>query len=287
MRISLEDGQKLDQGEEAVETAASGTAPRSASEIARGDRLIAVTTQVLAGEAPRGRELKTWEMQTLAPLHIQILFDRADGMRTKALAEKYGMAESRMSVILHHPDSEYFLGEVMGVTADRIADPIERMKSFAQEMINVKLDIIRDEETPRVLKNDIASDFLDRAGYGARKKLDVETKHSVMIPAAAAARLSDALDASRRVASVDYSTFLAPKLLEGTTQGASAGSAMTQGSQADLMPSGGHSSADNGASPDDLPAASPIVEADWKHEERLAREEFEQERPRSVRRRIA
>lgn len=277
MRISLEDGQKLDQEPSTEE--APARAPAS-HEVLRSARLMQVTAQVLAGEAPRGRELKAWEAQSLTPLHIQILFDRADGMRTKELAEKYGWAESRISVVLHHPDAEYFLGEVMGTMADRMADPVERMKSFAHEMVNVKLEIVRDSETPRALKNDIASDFLDRAGYGARKKLDIDTKHSVMIPAASAARLADALDASRRVATIDYSAYIAPKLLEGTTQEGASPAAMTAESQEGLTPAGGHSASDNGASPDDLPVAAP---ADWKHEEALANEEFDKQPRRRMR----
>ena len=136
------------------------------------------------------------------------------------------------------------------------------MKSFSHEMINMKLTIVRDEQTPRTLKNDIASDFLDRAGYGARKKLDVETHHSVSIPLEAAKRLTDALDSSMRIADIDYSPFIAQKLLEGEVQSESLA----------LTPSAGHTEAPVETSLDTLPAAP--TQDDPKLAERLARDEW-------------
>lgn len=284
MRISPDDGQLLDFAPETDAAPEAVEAPKqSASEYARSERVMAATVSVLAGEAPRGRELRYYEHKSLSPMHVQMVFDRADGMRPGDIAEKYGLTRARVSVTLNHPDAEYLLGEILGISADRVADPIERMKSFAHEMINTKLRIVRDTETPRALKNDIASDFLDRAGYGARKKLDVEATHSLSISKDVGNRLVSALDASRRVATVDYSEFLAPKLLEGMTPGSNAG-AMTPTSQESLA-SGGHSAADNGASPDDLPVAAPLD--DVKVEEAIAREEFEDDLQKRRNRRSA
>lgn len=231
MKIDPESGQRLDregdEGEEgglAVEVAAH-EAPRAA-------RLQEVVCDVLSGVLPRARALKPWEPPALRPNHIQMCFDKAEGgLNQNEIAEKYGTTPGRVSTILRHPDAEFLIGEILGLTADRIADPIERMKSFSHEMINKKLTLVRDPATPRTLQNDIASDFLDRAGYGARKKVDVDTTHKLSIPAAAAARLTSVLEESMRVESapVDYTRYLAPKLQEDGSAGASPAAASGTG----------------------------------------------------------
>ena len=266
VRVMPEDGQRAEDEPAVAPSAETATV----AEVLRLARLEATIRGALEGTLPLGRAMKPWELQKLSPVHLQMVFDKASGMKGVEIAAKHGVDSARVYTILGHPHAEALLGELMSVQADRIADPIERMKSFSHEMINTKLELVRDPQSPRTLRNDIAGDFLDRAGYGARKKLDIAAEHSIKIPAEAAHRLADALEASKRIEEIDYADFVvqpdslpAPKLLEGEAQSASLA----------LTPSAGHTEASDGASPDALPVTP---EAETKRQETLARDEFTQ-----------
>src|ERR1019366_3260834 len=130
----------------------------------------------------------------------------------------YSVNPQWVCTVLGHPDAESLMGELMSVGADRIADPMARIQAFSHEMIN----------TEKKLRNDIAGDFLDRAGYGAQHKTDTKIEHSFKVPAAIAARLVAGLDESNRIADMDYSGFIAERTGGRTLQeGESAGLALT------------------------------------------------------------
>lgn len=164
----------------------------------------------MAGTLPGMRPLKPWESEKLSSLHVQMILDRASGYKPGELAQKYDMTPNRVSQILHHPAAEIIIGAILATLADRIIDPIERLKAYAHECIGVKVAIMRDPTTPRQLRNTVASDLLDRAGYGARQKIDVS---KTTAPAAeplsedTAQRLARGLEESRKVREMDYARF--------------------------------------------------------------------------------
>lgn len=252
MNASVEDGQRLPDE--------PTPAPAPSKDAERRAHLKEVTLKAMDGSLPRGRELKYWEPPALAPQHIAWCFDRAAGMRNIDIAEKYNVTPERVSVILNSPDAEYLMGEILAVGADRVADPIERMKGFAHEMINVKLSIIRDAEAPKSLKNEIASDFLDRAGYGARRKVDVNVKPSITLPVEQGKRLVDALEESMKVADVDYSAYLSRR----------PSPERKEESESRTLSSGPEQA---GASLEGLPEASPATEREREVELSLAEED--------------
>jgi hypothetical protein len=222
MWISPEDGSGV------PEASVPEVAVQSASEIARAARLKDQITLAMVGGLPRGRPLKPWEPLKLAPQHLNWIFDRSAGMRESEIAERYSVNPQWVCTVLGHPDAESLMGELMSVGADRIADPMARIQAFSHEMINTKLEIVRDVNTEKKLRNDIAGDFLDRAGYGAQHKTDTKIEHSFKVPAAIAARLVAGLDESNRIADMDYSGFIAERTGGRTLQeGESAGLALT------------------------------------------------------------
>ena len=162
----------------------------------------------MKGLMPLSRPLKPWEPEKLSPIHIQMLFDRAMGFKGTELSQKYEMDASRVSVILNHPYADRILGAIMATLSDRVIDPIERMRGYAHEMIETKLSIVRDKTTPKGLRNLIASDFLDRSGYGARKQLEITTPQAPSVPATAITRLTEALNEARKDGISDYSRFV-------------------------------------------------------------------------------
>lgn len=154
------------------------------------------------------RPLKPLEPKKLSPVHIQMLMDRAMGMRPTEIAQKFDMDASRVSVILNHPYAERILGAIFATLSDRVTDPIERMKGYAHEMIDTKLEIVRDVKTPKGLRNAIASDLLDRSGYGARKHVEITTPTSPSVPLEAVSRLTEALNEVRKAPATDYGRFI-------------------------------------------------------------------------------
>jgi hypothetical protein len=172
--------------------------PRTVSDVVR---------DALGGLLPRGRALREGEPAVLSALHISMVFDKALGMRTKELAEKYDTTESWVSRIIHHPDAEHLLAVIMGQVADNLTDPRARLQGYAHEALNVKVELLRTSRND-ALRDRIATDFLDRAGYGAPQKLEINDHKTFSLDPETSAKLSGALDAARRVSSVDYKRFL-------------------------------------------------------------------------------
>lgn len=167
----------------------------------------------LVQEAMRGamalsRPLKPWEPEKLNPMHVQMIFDRAVGLKGAEIAQKYDMDASRVSVILNHPYAERILGAIMATLSDRVTDPVERMRGYAHEMIDTKLEIVRDVKTPKGLRNAIASDFLDRSGYGARRQLEITTPQAPSVAPEHFGRLAEALNEARKGGLSDYGRFV-------------------------------------------------------------------------------
>lgn len=174
----------------------------------RESPLPALIKAAMEGNMPLTRPLKQWEPEKLNPMHVQMIFDRAMGMKPGEIAQKFDMDPNRVSVILNHPFAERILGAVMATLAERVTDPIERMRGFAHEMIDTKLELLRDKAAPKGLRNAIASDWLDRIGYGPKKQVEITTPQSPSVPTTAISRLADALAEARKAPSTDYSRFV-------------------------------------------------------------------------------
>lgn len=183
-----------------------------------GARRVRETVEAaLAGTLPLDEPLARYEVQKFSPVHISLVLDRCQGMTPTELCEKYGMHYQYVTILLRHPFARQIQAAVLSQLADRCADPMERMKAYANEMIDVKMEIVRDKTTPKVLRNSVASDILDRAGYGARQKVDatVVTPTQPSVPSGLLGRLVSALETSQRVATVDYSRHSAVSARKG------------------------------------------------------------------------
>ena len=170
----------------------------------------AIVRAAMQGALPGLRPLKQGEPEKLSPLHIQMILDRASGYKPGEIAQKYDIGPVRVSQILNHPAAELILGAIAARLADRITDPVERMKGYAHECITTKVEIMRDPASPKALRNTVASDLLDRAGYGARQKLDVSkvpAPQEAPLNEETARRLAEGLERAREVRTMDYSRY--------------------------------------------------------------------------------
>lgn len=194
---------KDDDGPERVESDGIYVPPPT-----RESPVPALVQEALKGAMSLSRPLKPWEPEKLNPMHIQMIMDRAMGMKPGEIAQKFDMDPSRVSVILNHPFSERILGAILSTLSDRVTDPVERMRGYAHEMIDTKLALVRDKGTSKTLRNQIATDILDRAGYGPKRQLEITTPKAPQIPVEHVGRLADVLAESRKSSGQDYTRFL-------------------------------------------------------------------------------
>lgn len=170
----------------------------------------------MEGTLATSRALKKTEPLKLSPTHINMIMDRAAGWTPTEIAQKHDYTLERVSHILNHPYAEVIIGAILGSLAERVTDPLERIRAYQHEMIDVKIQIVRDPTTPKALRNQIADDFLDRAGLTATRKVEVQTPVAPSLPPALADRVVQALEAAKAVLAVPYDRYLtAVKAVEG------------------------------------------------------------------------
>lgn len=179
-------------------------------------RLQEIITSAIRGDLPRDREPKEWELNKLKPVHINMLLDKLTGKFTlEQLAEKYSYASPHhLSMVINHPDAQTIMSTILSMSADRVMDVNERLKHLAPEALNVKVELMRTAKLESV-RDKAASDVLAMAGYGKREEsksagtVNDNRQQVFVMPAHAATGFTQALAEANRVASMDYSEFLA------------------------------------------------------------------------------
>lgn len=213
MRLAPEDGQALDVMEPEVKEGAVvpvATVPPSRSALVQE-----LLQQALLGVLPVRRPLKPEEPAKFTPIHLCYVFDHANGMRAFEIAKHYGHHENTVRRILNHPFTEVLEAALAGQMADKLTDPLERMRAYAHEAIDVKVQILRDPSTAKSLRNTVAGDFLDRVGLGPRRQVGEDKPvGATPVPEKLLSRFTDALEESNRIRNTtDFSKFV--KLGEG------------------------------------------------------------------------
>jgi hypothetical protein len=165
----------------------------------------------MTGTLAVSRPLKYDEVPKFDSHHISMVLDMVQGMRNFEIATKYRFHESVISNLRNHPYTEVIMTAMFSKLADNMTDPIQRIKAYAHEAIEVKLEIMRDAKVSKDLRNRVASDFLDRAGYGARQKLSVEVQpneEKPSVPNTHLPRIAAALEAAASVRNANYERFV-------------------------------------------------------------------------------
>jgi transcriptional regulator len=167
---------------------------------AREDRMQNAMVELMSGSVARGRSLKYWENLKLKPMHIQMLIMKAAGYKNHQIAERMNLTQARVSVIVNHPDAEYFLSHLISYQAENLLDVKARIQAHAGEALDTALVLMRTAKDE--VREKVAFKLLDRAGYGAVQKTEVS--HKVEMPAAQAQVLNDALRESMEVEEADF-----------------------------------------------------------------------------------
>lgn len=216
----------------------------SAFALAAGQaKLREVIQLAMAGTLPLDRPLETNEPKKFHAKHINLVLDRGMGLTAAEIAEKHDMHQMYVARLLVHPYAQAILTQMLGNAADKMTEPMERLKAYAHEMIDVKIALVR-SNIKDTLKNQIASDILDRAGFGARIKVETDNVHRFSLAKEHSQRLLNALDEADRVEDVDYARYV-----ENPSQVSEADSGLSGGLEQPVPVSG----ACHGALPADEP----------------------------------
>lgn len=112
-------------------------------------------------------DLKPWEPLTLSPKHMHVLTLKAGGLRNKEIAESMDLSESRVSVIVNHPDAAPIIARLTTESMRRVSRDVRDMITSVQaEAFGTVVELMRHAKSETVRMN-TAFDLLDRGGHKA------------------------------------------------------------------------------------------------------------------------
>lgn len=124
---------------------------------------------------------------------MHIVLEGALGTPPEVIAQQYKVPVLEVQHTLSSPLVLLLQRELAAAQAEGLADPMKRVEAVANEMLDVKLDLVRKESTHPRLRNEIASDLLDRGGVRKPTKVQADIYARVTIDSTVAAGLREAL----------------------------------------------------------------------------------------------
>ena len=183
----------------------------------------------LEGTLPRSRALKPWEPEKLSSQHLQVLLLRAAGMKQRRIAALLELDEQNVSIIVNHPDSQLILSRMLAHAAENVIDVQAKMKLAAPQIVDRLMDIaLFSPKTELAAK--VGFGLLDRAGYGAAKKIEAKTESHIIVDGPQAGLLADAIRESNTIEDVEY-VIVTDKVPEAAPGSNMPGEARSAGSQ--------------------------------------------------------
>lgn len=193
-----------EEAPEALE-GATGTPPETSGP-PRAALLEELFAEARRGALPRSRPLRSWEPQTLDDTHLQMIFLKATGVPQGEIARQFDYTESRVSIILNHPDAWTILDRLASMggssTGDLIEQRLRRLSEPAVSAIELALDA-RTLPVPAILaRAKLGFEVLSRNGYG--RVVEHKHNHQVTVGGAAARLLAEAMRESREIPEASY-----------------------------------------------------------------------------------
>lgn len=124
---------------------------------------------------------------------MHVVLEGGLGTPADVIAQQYKLPVAEVEHALSHPYVLLLQRELAAAQAEGLADPMRRVEQVANEMLDVKLDLVRSAGTHPRLRNEIASDLLDRGGVRKPIKLDAAIYKHITIDVKIAAQLQAAL----------------------------------------------------------------------------------------------
>lgn len=207
----------LREGEAGAPEGATGILPEPSAP-PRAALLEELFAEARRGALPRSRPLRPWEPQTLDDTHLQMIFLKATGVSQSEIARQFGYTDSRVSIILNHPDAWTILDRLASMGGDTTHDLIEqRLRRLSEPAVSA-IEKALDANTlpvPAIFQRaKLGFDVLSRNGYG--RQIEHRHTHQVTVGGAAARLLADAMRESREIPEASY--VLVPEI--SATEGA-------------------------------------------------------------------
>lgn len=124
---------------------------------------------------------KPWSPEKWSPRHRLVVALHLGGDKNNEIAEKLGMSESRVSIILNDPRSVHEIERMASTVADRTLDTALRLKLYANEALDEIVEEMRTARSEKV-RQTAAFGILDRAGFTPVKP-DERSQQAPELPA--------------------------------------------------------------------------------------------------------
>lgn len=205
--------------------------------------------QVMRGDLPRGRALKSWEPDRLDERHLNVIMLRASGMDQGRIAEITGFTEPWVSIILNHPDAQTVLAKIIGYAADNVLDLSHRIQGTAAEAFDTVVHVMRTTPDEAIASRN-AFEILKMAGYGPLERKSVQ--HSFGLSDEGAKELAQAMRETAGLRNIGYAEYTVVPSPAGVSSGSPATSSATG------QPGGGAPPTDGQQARLQHPAAGPM-----------------------------
>lgn len=107
---------------------------------------------------------KDWSPEKWSPRHRLIVALHLGGDKNNEIAEKLGVSQSHVSVVLNDPRAVHEIQRMSQVVADRTLDTSLRLKLYANEALDEIVEEMRTARSEKV-RQTAAFGILDRAGF--------------------------------------------------------------------------------------------------------------------------
>lgn len=119
------------------------------------------------------------QIQELSPIHKQMCMYAAMGFKNYEIAEIMNYSESRISIVLNHPDAEAMIARMTTDLINKTTDDVAlRIRGATLEAQTKVLELMRSAKSESIQK-ECAFDILNRGGFKPR---EVHVNASVELP---------------------------------------------------------------------------------------------------------
>lgn len=169
------------------------------------EEFLAQQLRVVANAAPQ--TINRHQTKKVRPRHKMVVMLHEAGWKNDEIAKALGYTPSRVSIIINsnHPELQKARAETASRVADNIDDTYNRIKLYANEMLDVMVTHARNLAEPANSRM-AARDILHMAGYSPIKRqynVDVQVPAEEVINAAKRIQDANEVAANYQIWSVD------------------------------------------------------------------------------------
>lgn len=125
---------------------------------------------------------RAYEPKKLSERHRNVLRLYALGYTIDEIAKKLNYTKAAVGYVVNSKAGQFHTELIRNKVDEEIFDAAKRVRKLAPMALDVIEDILSDSEVPSAVRLRAAQDALDRAGYGAVKKMDIRSTSLSLTP---------------------------------------------------------------------------------------------------------